>query len=156
MSHSSTIWFLLAGALLIGIALIGTVLKRMPLTASMFYLVIGAALGPWGVGLLRVDPLEHAAALEGLTEIAVLISLFTAGLKLRLPLSDRRWQAAVLLAALAMMLTIGGVAAWRRWRSDCRSARRCCSPRCSRRPIRCSRQTCRSRTSTMPSRFASA
>ena len=107
-----TIWFVIAGALLIGMALAGTVLKRLPLTASMFYLTAGALLGPWGVGLLHVGALGDAGALERLTEIAVIISLFTAGLKLRLPASDRRWRAAILLATVAMPLTIGGVAAF--------------------------------------------
>jgi NhaP-type Na+/H+ or K+/H+ antiporter len=49
--------------------------------------------------------------LERVSEIAVIISLFTAGLKLRLPLSDRRWRAPVLLATVAMVLTIAGIAA---------------------------------------------
>ena len=78
----------------------------------MFYLAAGALLGPWGVGLLRVDALDDASGLERLTEIAVIISLFTAGLKLRLPVSDRRWRAAILLATVAMVLTIGGIAAF--------------------------------------------
>ena len=108
----STVWFVVAGALLIGMALAGTVLKRLPLSAAMFYLAAGGLLGPWGVGLLRVDALDHAAGLERLTEIAVIISLFTAGLKLRLPTSDRRWRAAILLATVAMVLTIGGIAAF--------------------------------------------
>jgi NhaP-type Na+/H+ or K+/H+ antiporter len=106
-----TVWFVITGALLISMALAGTVLKRLPLTASMFYLAAGALLGPWGVGLLSVDALADASALERLTEISVIISLFTAGLKLRLPASDRRWRAAILLATVAMVLTIGGVAA---------------------------------------------
>ena len=108
----STAWYVIAGALLIGMALASTVLKRLPLTAAVFYLVAGAALGPWGVGLLRVDAIEDASWLERLTEIAVIISLFTAGLKLRLPASDRRWRVAILLATVAMMLTIGGIAAF--------------------------------------------
>jgi NhaP-type Na+/H+ or K+/H+ antiporter len=113
IAHSmSTAWYVIAGALLIGMALAGTVLKRLPLTAAMFYLTAGALLGPWGVGLLRVDALEDASGLERLTEVAVIISLFTAGLKLRLPASDRRWRAAILLATVAMVLTIGGVAAF--------------------------------------------
>jgi sodium/hydrogen antiporter len=107
-----TIWFIVAGALLIGMALAGSTLRRAPLTASMFYLAAGAALGPWGAGLLRIDAVEDASVLERLTEIAVIISLFTAGLKLRLPFSDRRWRAPILLATLAMVLTIGGVAAF--------------------------------------------
>jgi NhaP-type Na+/H+ or K+/H+ antiporter len=107
----STVWFVITGALLIGMALAGSVLKRLPLTASMFYLAAGALLGPWGAGLLHVDALEHASALERLTEIAVIISLFTAGLKLRLPLSDPRWRTPLLLATATMVLTIGGIAA---------------------------------------------
>src|SRR3990170_1193933 len=107
-----TTWFIVAGALLIGMALAGSALRRVPLTASMFYLGAGAMLGPWGAGLLHVDAVEDASVLERLTEIAVIISLFTAGLKLRLPGSDRRWRAPILLAALAMVLTIGGIAAF--------------------------------------------
>jgi NhaP-type Na+/H+ or K+/H+ antiporter len=106
----STAWYVIAGVLLIGMALAGTVLKRLPVTAALFYLTAGAVLGPWGVGLLRVDAIEDASWLERLTEIAVIISLFTAGLKLRLPVSDRRWRAAVLLATVGMVLTIAGIA----------------------------------------------
>ncbi len=106
-----SVWFVVTGTLLIGMALAGSVLKRLPLTAAMFYLTAGALLGPWGAGLLQMDALDSASSLERLTEIAVIISLFTAGLKLRLPISDRRWRAAVLLAAIAMVLTIAGVAA---------------------------------------------
>lgn len=108
----STAWYVIAGVLLIAMALAGTVLKRLPLTAAIFYLIAGALLGPWGAGLLAIDALDDASGLERLTEIAVIISLFTAGLKLRLPLSDRRWRAAMLLATVAMALTIGGVAAF--------------------------------------------
>lgn len=106
-----TIWFIVTGALLIGMALTGTTLKRVPLTAAIFYLVAGAALGPWGAGLLRVDAVDSAAMLERLTEIAVIISLFTAGLKLRLPVSERRWREPVLLAGVAMVLSVAGIAA---------------------------------------------
>jgi NhaP-type Na+/H+ or K+/H+ antiporter len=108
----SNVWFVIAGILLIGMALAGSVLKRLPLTAAMFYLAAGALLGPWGLGLLRVDALEDRSILERLTEVAVIISLFTAGLKLRLPLSDQRWRAAILLATATMVLTISGIAAF--------------------------------------------
>ena len=86
----STLWFLITGALLVSMALAGSVLKRLPLTASMFYLGAGALLGPWGIDLLRVDALRDARVVERLTEIVVIVSLFTAGLKLRLPAADRR------------------------------------------------------------------
>jgi NhaP-type Na+/H+ or K+/H+ antiporter len=106
-----TAWFVIAGVLLISMALTASLLRRAPLTASMFYLAAGAVLGPSGAGLLRLDAVEDASLLELLTEVVVIISLFTAGLKLRLPLTDRRWRAPVLLATLAMVLTVGSVAA---------------------------------------------
>jgi NhaP-type Na+/H+ or K+/H+ antiporter len=106
------LWFVIAGALLVGIALAGSVLKRLPLTAAIFYLAAGAALGPWGAGLLHIDALRDAELLERFTEVAVIISLFTAGLKLRLPGTDRRWHPAILLASFAMLLTVAVIAAF--------------------------------------------
>jgi len=108
----ATLWFVITGALLVGFALAGTVLKRLPVTPSMFYLAAGAWLGPWGVGLLHIDALDDTRMLERLTEVAVIISLFTAGLKLRLPLTDRRWRVALALAGVSMVLTIAGVTAF--------------------------------------------
>ena len=51
-----TMWFIVAGVLLIGMALAGSALRRVPLTASMFYLGAGAALGPAGAGLCNWTP----------------------------------------------------------------------------------------------------
>ena len=50
-----TLAYLTAGALLIVMALTGSVLKRLPLTAAMLYLAVGYGLGPAGVGLVRLD-----------------------------------------------------------------------------------------------------
>ena len=105
-------WFIVTGGLLISMALAGSAPGRAPLTASMFYLAVGAALGPGVLSLLHVNAVEDALVVERLTEIAVIISLFTAGLKLPLPGSDQRWRAPILLAALAMVLTIAGIAAF--------------------------------------------
>jgi NhaP-type Na+/H+ or K+/H+ antiporter len=101
-----TIWILIVGALLIAMALSGTVLKRLPLSTSMVYLGVGVALGPAGWGLMNPDPFSNSALLERATEVAVLISLFAAGMKLSLPLSDRRWRLPVRLAVTSMVLTI--------------------------------------------------
>ncbi len=105
-----TTWYLTVGALLVLMALAASVLKRLPLSFAMFYMAAGIALGPIGVGLLRVDIIRDAELLERLSELAVVISLFTAGLKLRLPLRNRRWRAAVLLASVGMALTVGLIA----------------------------------------------
>jgi NhaP-type Na+/H+ or K+/H+ antiporter len=106
-----TAWYLTVGALLVLMALAGSVLKRLPISSAMLYLAAGVALGPIGAGLLRVDIIRDAELLERLTELAVVISLFTAGLKLRLPMRNRRWRPALLLASVAMALTVGLIAA---------------------------------------------
>ena len=103
---SFAIWILIVGALLIAVALFPTVLKRLPLSASMLYLFAGIALGPAGWGLMSPDPFRYSVLLERATEIAVLISLFAAGMRLSLPLSDKRWQLPLRLAFLSMVLTV--------------------------------------------------
>ncbi|HMY74355.1 MAG TPA: cation:proton antiporter, partial [Blastocatellia bacterium] len=105
------LWFAIIGALLIGMAVIGSLLKRLPLTSALLYLFIGVGLGPFGAGLIRLDPLQSAAWFERVAEVAVLISLFTAGLKLRSPLSDNRWRLPLRLASVSMVVTIALLAA---------------------------------------------
>ncbi len=100
------VWFVIVGALLVLMALGGAVLKRLPLTSSLLYMGVGVALGPLAFGLVRFDPLQHAVALERLTELAVVVSLFTAGLKLRTPFTDKRWIPPVRLATLTMLVSI--------------------------------------------------
>jgi NhaP-type Na+/H+ or K+/H+ antiporter len=91
-------------------ALAGTLVRRLPLTASLLYLVVGVALGPVGTGLIRMDPIAWAPVLERVTEVAVIVSLFTAGLKMRVPRRDRRWWQPVRLATVSMVVTIAGIA----------------------------------------------
>ena len=106
----ATTWFLIIGALLIVMAVSGSLVRRLPLTAAMLYLTVGVAVGPTALGLLRLDPLADAELVERLTEVAVLISLFTAGLKLRNPWQDRRWQLPLRLASLSMVATVALIA----------------------------------------------
>ena len=105
-----TIWLAVVGALLIVMALGGSLLKRLPLSTSMLYLAAGVALGPLGAGLIDLDPVADAAFLEHIAEVVVLISLFSAGLKLRSPLTDDRWRRPVRLAVGSMVLTVGLIA----------------------------------------------
>jgi NhaP-type Na+/H+ or K+/H+ antiporter len=104
----SIAWFLIIGLLLVAMALGGSVLKRLPLSTSLLYLGVGFALGRLGLG--HLEPLKQAALLERITEVAVIISLFSAGLKLRLPLKDKEWRVALRLALGAMVLTVAMVA----------------------------------------------
>ena len=84
-------WSIAVGVLLIVMALSGTVLDRLPLSTSMLYLGAGLAVSPFGLNLLSADPHKHTVLLERLTEVVVLVSLFTAGLKLSPGLRDKRW-----------------------------------------------------------------
>jgi len=56
---------------------------------------------------MTLDPLDHAALLERVTELAVLISLFSAGLKLGLPLSEP--IIAIMLAAATVSILLHGI-----------------------------------------------
>ncbi len=99
-------WFLLIGAFLLLMALTGTLLERLPISAAIIYFLIGVALGPYGVRLLTIDPIGNARTLELVAEIAVLISLFTVGLKLKVSVFDRVWRLPLRLAGWTMIVTI--------------------------------------------------
>ncbi len=113
MSEPSTFTLacLIVGFVLIAMTMGGSVIGRLPLSAAMLYLGIGMAIGPWGLGLLKLDPFKNVLLLERLTEVAVLVSLFTAGMKLELPFSDKRWRIPVQLASVSMLVTVAAVTA---------------------------------------------
>ena len=113
---AANVGFMVVGALLIAITLGNSFIARLPLSASMLYLLVGVGLGPVGWGLVVLDPFELDTVLvERLTEVAVLISLFTAGLKLDLPLRHPRWRLPLRLATLSMVVTVALVAALGHW-----------------------------------------
>ena len=106
-----TLGCVIFGLLLIAKTLGGSFINRLPLSAAMVYLGVGIAIGPIGIGLIRLDALDNRVLLERLTEVAVLISLFTAGMKLELPLSNPRWRIPVQLATLSMIVTVAAITA---------------------------------------------
>ena len=105
-----TAWYVLVGALLVVMALSPALVKRLPLSTSIVYLAVGIAVGPGGAGLIRFDSVEWAGLLERVTELAVIISLFTAGLKLRTPLNEPIWRLPIRLATLSMTVTVALIA----------------------------------------------
>lgn len=104
------LWYIVAGLLLITMALADGFLRRLPLTTAVLYLAVGIGLGPLGIDLITIDPVRQPELLERIAEIVVIISLFAAGLKLRAPLTDRRWVVPVALAFGSMTLTVGLIA----------------------------------------------
>jgi sodium/hydrogen antiporter len=108
-------WFLLVGILLITVALLGRFLDRLPVSLAMIYLVVGFVLGPAAANALELHPMRQLELLQTITEIALLIALFTVGIKLRVPVGDWRWSLPLRLATVSMVLTIGAVAAAGFW-----------------------------------------
>lgn len=107
---SAAQWFLLVGGLLLVRGMTSSLLRRAPVTSAIIYLAVGVAVGPTVLNLFHFNPLKEAALLEVMTEVAVLISLFSAGVKMPVPVSLARWRAPVLLATLSMATTVGLVA----------------------------------------------
>ncbi len=104
-------WFALVGALLLLMGLTSSLLQRSALTAAIIYLVVGVLLGPTVFNWYHFNPLAESSLLELLAEVAVLISLFSAGVKMPVPFTVARWRAPIILATVGMTLTVGLVAA---------------------------------------------
>jgi NhaP-type Na+/H+ or K+/H+ antiporter len=101
-----TLWFLIVGVVLVFMGLAATTLRRLPVSAAMFYLAIGYGLGLPGVDLLRLDMVGDAHLLRVITEVALLVSLFAIGLRLRLAVFEKLWTVPLRLGFLAMLATI--------------------------------------------------
>ena len=101
-------WSAVAGLLLLVMALSDSVLARLPLSTSMLYVAIGAAISPLWLDWVHVALTTHTHALERIAEVVVLLSLFGSGLKMSVGLRDGRWLPPVRLATLSMgVLRIG-------------------------------------------------
>jgi NhaP-type Na+/H+ or K+/H+ antiporter len=107
---SDPLWSLFLGTLLITMVLTRSVLIRIFLTGAMIYLCMGYAIGPAWLGLIAPDPGCHAEFLARIAEVAVLISLFTVGLRMGVPLFDKRWILSLRLAFISMSITVGLIA----------------------------------------------
>jgi len=109
---TNALWFLLVGSLLLARGLTASMLRRLPFTPAIVYLAVGLLVGPTVLNVFHFNPLKESALLEVLTEVAVLISLFSAGIKMPVPFSFARWRTPVLLATVSMAVSVGLVAAF--------------------------------------------
>lgn len=109
---STAQWFLLIGGLLIFMGLTASRLRALPVTTAIIYLAAGLMLGPSMFDMFHFNPLKQSALLEILTEIAVLISLYSAGVKMPTPIKLRQWRIPILLATVSMTLSVALVAAF--------------------------------------------
>lgn len=104
-----TAWSLLVGVVFLMAGFAKGPLKNLPIAMPPIYLLIGLAISKWGFGLIDINLIDDAKLVEVLTEIAVLVSLLTAGLKLA-PSLTRLKETSVPLAGITMCFTIAAVA----------------------------------------------
>ncbi|HEY9832731.1 MAG TPA: sodium:proton antiporter [Stenomitos sp.] len=104
---------LVIGLLLLGVTLGSGWISRLPLSYALIYLVVGIFLGPYGVGLVQLRP--DAEFLERLTELVVIISVFSCGLKMNRPLKLWAWQTTARLIGFLMPIAIFALAAICHW-----------------------------------------
>ena len=142
----ATLWYIVVGLLLVAMALSGLGAQAAA-AVDLDALPGGRASGsgPAGSGCSGSTRCETRRCWSGSTEVAVIVSLFTAGLKLRVPLRDGRWRTA---GAAGLRLDGAhrrpGRARRRRRARPAAGAPRSCWARSWRRPTRCSPPTCRS------------
>ena len=104
---------LVIGFLLLVITLGSGWISRFPLSYALIYMVVGVALGSYGVGLIDVRP--DAQFLERLTEFVVIVSVFGCGLKMNRPLKAWMWKTPARLIGILMPISIVAVAAIGHW-----------------------------------------
>jgi len=111
---STTHWFILIGSLMLARGLAATTISRSPFTSAIVYLGVGLLFGPMALGIFHFDPIKESRLLETLTEVAVLVSLFSAGVKMPVPITRARWAPAIRLAWISMTISVAMVAvfAW--------------------------------------------
>lgn len=97
----------LVGLAILGIAILPRFIAELPVTDPIFYLVFGFVVFSLPIGIPAPDPLVQSHMTERLTEIGVIISLMTVGLKIDRPPGLRSWESGWRLIAITMPVTIG-------------------------------------------------
>ena len=100
-----------AFALWAGIAALSHQSERA-FSASIIYLLLGlvAAATLALLGAKPLDPVAEPSLLEHLSEVALIIAVFTTGLSLEADLRWRTWRKVAVLLAIVMPLTIAAIA----------------------------------------------
>lgn len=108
-------WLLIIGGILVGMGLTAHFARRLPVTNAMMYLAVGFLIGPTVLHLFHFNPLQESAVLERITEMAVILSLFTAGLKMPMPVRLAEWRFPLLLGFASMAVTAALIAGFGFW-----------------------------------------
>ena len=103
-----------AGALILLVAWLPMALRELPLSLLMFCVAFGFVVFSLS-GADVPHPLVHPEVTERLTELVVIVALTGAGLKLDRPFGWRTWSMTWRLLAVAMPLSILGIALVGAW-----------------------------------------
>ncbi len=107
------IFLFIIGLLILTVTLGSGWIMRLPLSYSLIYFVVGAVLGPNGIGLLSTQP--STGFIERLTEFVVIVSVFGCGLKMNRPLDVKHWQTTGRLIGFLMPISIAAIAFVGHW-----------------------------------------
>jgi NhaP-type Na+/H+ or K+/H+ antiporter len=99
------------GAAILGASVLPLLLAGRPMSFPIVYVGLGMAVFALPLRLPSVDPLAEGDAVERMTEIAVIVSLMGAGLKIDRHVGWWSWLTTRRLLVVAMPLTIAGIAA---------------------------------------------
>jgi len=102
------------GAVILGATAVPLLLLGRPISFPMVYVALGMVVFALPLGLPTADPIAHVAFVERISELAVIVALMGAGLKLDRIVGWRPWRLTWRLLAVAMPITIvaSGVIGW--------------------------------------------
>lgn len=100
----------LVGAAILGAAVLPIALAGRPMSFPIVYVALGMAVFALPLELPPADPLAEGMLIERLAELVVIVSLMGAGLKIDRRAGWSSWATTWRLLAVAMPLTIAGVA----------------------------------------------
>jgi NhaP-type Na+/H+ or K+/H+ antiporter len=105
------LWLLGIGIVVLLVAWLPLLLKKLPLSLPIIFVGFGMAMFAYTpLGQFSPHPVESPVLIEKATEFIVIISLMGAGLKISRPLSWAGWKITVRLLAVVMPLTIALIA----------------------------------------------
>lgn len=101
------------GLLLLLVTLGSGWIDKLPISFALIYLIVGISLGPYGFNIVQLRP--NAYFLERLTELVVIVSLYSCGLKMNRQLNFGAWRSTIRLIGFLMPMTIFAIAFVAHW-----------------------------------------
>ncbi|MFN3820587.1 cation:proton antiporter [Blastomonas sp.] len=106
-----TLWLLAIGVVVLSVAWLPLLLKKLPLSLPIIFVGFGMAIFAFTpLGIFSPHPTEAPVLIEKATEFIVIISLMGAGLKIGRPFTVANWRITIRLLAIVMPLTIAAIA----------------------------------------------